>query len=399
MQSINSKRLFLDYLAPTSPEPMMLEVERAEGVFIYSPDGKKYLDLISGIAVSSLGHQHPEVINAVGNQLRHHAHVMVYGEFIQSPQVELARNLVETLGIPDAKVFFVNSGSEAIEGAMKLAKRATGRFEIVSCHKAYHGSSQGALSISGSESFKNAFRPLLPGVRQIQFGRMEDLGLIGRQTAAVFIETIQGEAGVVCASQEYFTELRKRCDEWGALLVLDEIQCGFGRTGTMWAYEQYGIIPDILVTAKALGGGLPLGAFIARAELMDCLSSNPVLGHISTFGGHPLSAAASLAALRVIRGQDLAESAKSKGNLFSTLLPHPEIREIRHAGLMLALQLDSRKRVQQVVRKALELGLITDWFLFRPDALRVAPPLIISEREITEAVHLIHRAIDESQEY
>lgn len=399
MQSINQKRLFLDYLAPTSPEPMMLEVERAEGVFIYSPDGKKYLDLISGIAVSSLGHQHPEVINAIGNQLRHHAHVMVYGEFIQSPQVELARNLVETLGIPDAKVFFVNSGSEAIEGAMKLAKRATGRFEIVSCHNAYHGSSQGALSISGSEWFKNAFRPLLPGVRQIRFGRMEDLGLIGRQTAAVFIETIQGEAGVVCASQAYFTELRKRCDEWGALLVLDEIQCGFGRTGTMWAYEQYGIIPDILVTAKALGGGLPLGAFIARAELMDCLSSNPVLGHISTFGGHPLSAAASLAALRVIRGQDLAESARSKGNLFSKLLPHPEIREVRHAGLMLALQLDSGKRVQQVVRKALELGLITDWFLFRPDALRVAPPLIISEREIAEAVHLLHRAIDESQEY
>ena len=377
---------------------MMLEVERAEGVYIYSPDGRKYMDLISGIAVSSLGHQHPAVIDAIGNQLRHHAHVMVYGEFIQSPQVELARNLVETLGIPDAKVFFVNSGSEAIEGAMKLAKRATGRFEIISCHNAYHGSSQGALSISGSESFKNAFRPLLPGMRQIRFGRKEDLGLIGRKTAAVIIETIQGEAGVVLASQAYFAELRNRCDEWGTLLVLDEIQCGFGRSGTMWAYEQYGIIPDILVTAKALGGGLPLGAFIARAELMDCLSCNPVLGHISTFGGHPLSAAASLAALRVIRENNLAGGARSKGSLFSKLLPHPEIREIRYAGLMLALQLDSPERVQQVVRKALELGLITDWFLFRPDALRIAPPLIISEGEITEAVHLLHRAIDESRE-
>lgn len=376
---------------------MLLEVERAEGIHIYAPGGRPYMDLISGISVSSLGHQHPAVLLAVERQLRRHAHVMVYGEFVQSPTVELAQELIGTLPASFGKVFFVNSGSEAIEGAMKLAKRATGRFEIIACHNAYHGSSQGALSIGGSETFKNAFRPLLPGIRQIRFGVEEDLALIGRQTAAVVLETVQGEAGVVMADQSYFTALRRRCDECGALLVLDEIQCGFGRTGSFWAFEHYGIAPDVLVSAKSMGGGLPLGAFMAPAALMDCLSHDPVLGHISTFGGNPLSTAASLAALRTIRDEHLMEGVPRKAALFRELLKHPDIVEIRQAGFMMALQFSDAARVQRLVQSALGQGLITDWFLFRPDALRIAPPLIISEAEIREAADRLLVAIAESR--
>jgi putrescine aminotransferase len=397
MENLSPRQLFLRYLAPTSPEPMLLEVERAEGIYVYAPGGRPYMDLISGISVSSLGHQHPAVLQAVERQLRRHAHVMVYGEFVQSPTVELARELIATLPAHFGKVFFVNSGSEAIEGAMKLAKRATGRFEIIACHNAYHGSSQGALSIGGSETFKNAFRPLLPGIRQIRFGVEEDLALIGRQTAAVVVETVQGEAGVVTAGKPYFAELRRHCDESGALLVLDEIQCGFGRTGSFWAFEPYGIVPDILVSAKSLGGGLPLGAFIAPAPLMDCLSHDPVLGHISTFGGHPLSAAASLAALRTIRDEHLMDEVPRKAALFRELLRHPDVLEIRHSGFMMALQFSDAGRVQRLVHTALGQGLITDWFLFRPDALRIAPPLIISDAEIREAAERLLRAIGESR--
>lgn len=386
--------LFKEYLAQTSDFPMMLDIDRAEGIYLYNPHGKPYIDLISGIGVSNLGHRHPAVIKAIVDQLDKYLHVMVYGEFVQSPQVRLAEALAATLPQSLKVTYLVNSGSEAIEGAMKLAKRHTGRREIISCFNAYHGSTHGALSIGGGEKFKNAYRPLLPEIRQIRFGKLDDLEMISCHTAAVVMETVQGEAGVRTASKSYFKALRKRCDETGALLVLDEIQAGFGRTGTFWAFQQYDIVPDILVSAKGMGGGMPIGAFMASEEIMKGLRNDPILGHITTFGGHPVSAAASLATLQNIVQEKLAEKVAEKEKLFLSRLQHPDIVEVRSKGLMIAVQFASFEKAKSVVDACLRNGLVTDWFLYCDDSVRLAPPLIIQKHEIMQATSLFLQSID-----
>ncbi len=394
MALTSQRQLFLQHLAQTSETPMMVEIERADGVYLYGPDGKRYIDLISGISVSALGHNHPTVVEAVKNQVDKHMHVMVYGEFIQSPQVKLAKALSDTLPEPLDSCFFVNSGSEAIEGAMKLAKRYTGRNEIIACKNAYHGSTHGALSLSNNDAWKMAFLPLLPGIIHIEFGSEEDLNLISDKTAAIIIETIQGEAGVVKAGAEYFHALRKRCHETGTLLIVDEIQTGFGRTGTFWGFEHYDFVPDVVVSAKALGGGMPLGAFIASREVMSSLSHDPILGHITTFGGHPVSAAASLATLEYLQKTRLFREVEKKASVFIRNLHHPKIQALRHAGLLMAVEFDSFEVLLPIIHKAAELGLITDWFLYCNNSLRIAPPLIITEQQIEEAVDILLRAID-----
>jgi acetylornithine/succinyldiaminopimelate/putrescine aminotransferase len=383
----------LRHLAPTSDSPMGLEIERAEGVYMYSPEGKRYLDLIAGISVSNVGHRHPKVVNAIKDQVDKHLHLMVFGEYLQSPQVTFADALTSTL--PDSldSVYFVNSGSEAVEGAIKLAKKVTGRSGLVSFENAYHGSTTGALSLMGNEEFKHPFYPLLPETSVIRHGNFGDLEKITTETAAVFLETIQGEAGIRVPSVEYIQTLRNRCTETGALLVLDEIQCGFGRTGKMFAFEHFNIVPDILLIAKGMGGGMPIGAFVASNELMSSLSHDPILGHITTFGGHPVSCAAGQACLSVIQEEKLVESIPAKENLFRKLLNHPEIREIRGKGLMLALQLRDSEQLFPAIDRCIENGIVTDWFLFCDSAMRIAPPLTITEEEIAEACAIINESI------
>ena len=373
---------------------MNVEIEQADGINMYSPDGKRYIDLISGIAVSSLGHNNANVIQAVKKQAESHMHIMVYGEFIQSPQVNLAKAISETLPSPLESVFFVNSGSEAIEGAMKLAKRYTGKQNIIACHNCYHGSTHGALSLSSQETFKQAFMPLVPGIRHIRFGVEQDLELIDSKVAAVIIEAVQGEAGVQLASKLYFEKLRQRCNDTGCLLIIDEIQTGFGRTGKLWGFEHFDIIPDIITSAKGMGGGMPIGAFISSNEIMRVLQTDPVLGHITTFGGHPVSCAASLATLNELTKTEIYLHTEEKAQLFLDHLIHPKIKEIRHKGLMMAVQFDSFREVKQIIDKSLELGLITDWFLFCDDAIRIAPPLIIANEEIKEACEILLKAIE-----
>lgn len=395
---ISHRQHFFDHIAQTSDYPLALEIERAEGVYMYGTDGKRYLDLISGIGVSNVGHRHPEVLAALHQQLDRHMHLLVYGEFVQSTQVELAKELTDTLNFesknpsPFGKinnVYFTNSGTEAVEGAMKLAKRFTGRAEFISCFNAYHGSTQGALSLSGSESFKRNFRPLLTGIRNIEHGKLEDLQYITTQTAAVIIEVIGGESGVRVPSSEYVKALRKRCTEVGALLILDEVQTGFGRTGSFWAFEPFDIYPDVLLSAKGMGGGMPIGAFMASQEIMSVFKTNPILGHITTFGGHPVSSAASLAALRVTLKEELAEKAIAKGALFKSLLIHPKIKEIRGKGLMLAAEMESFEVLKQTIDKCIEKGVVTDWFLFCDNSMRIAPPLTITEEQIREGCKVI----------
>lgn len=392
---LSHRQLFLNYLAQTTDFPLLLEIERAEGVYLYRPDGKRYMDLISGIGVSNVGHRHPRVVQAIKDQADKFLHLMVYGEYVQAPQTQLAQALVKTLPAPLDNVYFTNSGSEAIEGAMKLAKRYTGRTEIISCQNAYHGSTQGALSVSGSEIFKRAYRPLLPDIRHIQFNQPEELTHISRRTAAVLMETIQGEAGVRVPDAAYLQLVRKRCTETGALLILDEIQAGFGRTGTFWAFEQVGVTPDVLVCAKGMGGGMPIGAFISSKEVMSAFKENPILGHITTFGGHPVSCAASLATLQVIREEKLAEQIPEKEALFRQLLVHPKIRQIRSRGLMMAVQFDSFDVLKPIIDRAIERGVITDWFLYCTDSMRIAPPLTITEAQIREACTVILEAISD----
>ena len=390
---ISQRQLFLNHVAQTSDFPLMLEIERAEGITLYDKHGKAYIDLISGIGVSNVGHCHPRVVEAVVKQASTYMHLMVYGEFVQTPQIQLAKALTDTLPDTLNNVYLVNSGSEAIEGALKLAKRYTGRREIISFKNAYHGSSHGALSVGGSEVFKRAFRPLLPGIRQIEFGNTEELQAINEDIAAVLVETVQGEAGVRVADSAYFKELRQKCHQSGTLLILDEIQCGFGRTGKFWAFEHYEIIPDMMVSAKAMGGGMPIGAFIASEEIMSVLKNNPVLGHITTFGGHPVSAAASLAALNVIIDQDLLSDVEEKANLFKQQLIHPAIKSIRNKGLMMAVGFESFEILKPIIDRAIDLGVITDWFLHCDKAMRIAPPLIISTDEIHQACQIINQAI------
>ncbi|MCK5699605.1 MAG: aspartate aminotransferase family protein [Cyclobacteriaceae bacterium] len=393
---LTNKQLFQMHVGQTSAYPMELETERAENIYLYGVDGKKYIDLISGIAVSSLGHGHPKIVQAVQRQAAEHMHVMVYGEFVQNPQVKLAEAMSDTLPAPLDNVFFVNSGSEAIEGAMKLAKRYTGRHEIIACYNCYHGSTQGALSLGSNETFKQAFVPLIPGISHIGFGDENDLKSITDKTAAVIIETVQGEAGIKIASQSYFKNLRARCDETGTLLVLDEIQTGFGRTGKFWGFEHYNIVPDIITSAKGMGGGMPIGAFISSKKIMDVLQTDPVLGHITTFGGHPVSCAASLATVEELVKTKVFEKAEEKADIFKRHLDHSKIKGIRHLGLMMAVEFDSFDRVSKIIKKSMELGLITDWFLFCDHAIRIAPPLIITEDQIIESCQILLKAIDPS---
>jgi acetylornithine/succinyldiaminopimelate/putrescine aminotransferase len=390
----SQRQLFLNHLAQTSEAPLMLEMTFAEGVYMTDVDDKKYIDLISGIGVSNVGHRHPKVVESIKDQVDKHLHVMVYGEFVQSPQVRLAESLIKTL--PDAldSVYLVNSGSEAIEGAMKLAKRYTGKSHIIACHDAYHGSSHGALSLTGSESFKRNYRPLLPGVSHIQFGNSDDLQGITEDTAAFVVETVQGEAGVQQANVKYWKAVRERCNETGTLLILDEIQCGFGRTGKFWAFDHYEIKPDVLVSAKGMGGGMPIGCFISSKEIMHVFTENPVLGHISTFGGHPVSSAASLATLEVIHEEGLLDDVSKKEQLFHQELKHAKIKEIRSKGLMMAVEFESYDVLKPIIDKAIELGVVTDWFLFNDRSMRIAPPLIITEEEIKKACKIILQAID-----
>ena len=390
---LTPRQLFLQHLAQTTDFPLLIEIERAEGVYMYGPKGQKYLDLISGISVSNVGHRHPRVVQAVKDQADRYMHLMVYGEFVQGPQTRLAQRLVQQLPSPLDNVYFTNSGSEAIEGAMKLAKRFTRRTDFVSCVNAYHGSSQGALSVSGSEWFKRAYRPLLPGIRQIRFNEPEDLRWITDRTASVLVETIQGEAGVRIPDEAYLQALRTRCSQTGALLILDEIQAGFGRTGTLFAFEQYGIVPDILVCAKGMGGGMPIGAFIAPQAMMAVLKENPMLGHITTFGGHPISCAASLATLEVILENDLLPGIRAKEALFRELLVHPAIRGIRSRGLLMAVEFESFSVLKPVIDRTIEQGVLTDWFLYCDHAMRIAPPLTITETEIQEACQIILSSI------
>ena len=386
---ITNRQLFLSHLAQTSETPLMLEIERADGIYMYDGAGKSYIDLISGIGVSNVGHRHPHVVKAIQEQLDKYMHLMVYGEFVQSPQVRLAEALVKTLPEQLDSVYLLNSGSEAVEGALKLAKRYTGRPHIVSCKNAYHGSSHGALSASGDEEFKRKFRPLLPGVQHIDFGNASQLDIIDEQTAAIIVETVQGEAGVRVADQSYFQALRKKCDEQGCLLILDEIQCGFGRTGKLWAFEHYDVVPDILVSAKGMGGGMPIGAFISSQSIMGTLKKDPILGHISTFGGHPISTAASLACLEVIQNENLLASVEEKSKLFIDKLNHPKIQGIRNKGLMMAVEFESYDVLKPIIDKAIENGVLTDWFLFCNNSMRIAPPLIINEEQIDQACQSI----------
>ena len=391
---MNNRNLFLAHLAQTTDFPLAIEVVKAEGVYLYGPNGERYLDLISGIGVSNIGHRHPKVTAAIHQQVDTYLHLMVYGEYIQSPQTLLAKALVDTLPPSLDNVYLVNSGSEAIEGALKLAKRYTNRRELISCTNAYHGSSHGALSVGGNELFKRAYRPLLPGTSQIFYGSFSDLEKITRDTAAVVIETIQGEAGIRVACKAYFQALRARCTQTGTLLILDEIQAGFGRTGTFWAFEQFDIVPDIVVCAKGMGGGMPIGAFIANKELMGVFKNNPLLGHITTFGGHPVSAAASLSTLKVLQEENLIEQVAAKASLFRSLLIHPQIKAVRNQGLMMALEFESFDVLKPIIDRAINLGVITDWFLFCDDSMRIAPPLTITTEQIQEACALILQAID-----
>ncbi len=393
---MNDRMYFYRHLAQTSSFPLALEIVRANGIYMYDAVGKEYMDLISGISVSALGHGHPAVVRAVKAQAEKYMHLMVYGEFVQSPQVQLAVLLSEVLPDKLEQTFFVNSGSEAVEGALKLAKRYTGRTQIVSFCNAYHGSSHGSLSVTGHEGLKRAFRPLLPEVYHLPFGDVDALSQISSETACVIVETIQGEAGAVTADQKFFTRLRQRCDNTGALLVMDEIQSGMGRTGKMWAFEHYGIIPDILTLAKSFGGGLPLGAFISSKEIMQSLTHDPVLGHITTFGGNALSAAASKACLETIIGEQLWKNAERQGRRFREHLVHKAIKSIRGKGLLMALEFDSFDQCKAIIDTCIAKGLVTDWFLFADNCLRIAPPLNITNHDVEKACSVLLEAIDQN---
>ena len=391
---ISERQLFLNHLAQTSNSPMLLEIERAEGVYLISQDGKKYIDLISGVSVSNLGHRHPAVIKAIRDQLDKHMHLMVYGEYIQSPQVKFASLLTKHLPGNLNNIYFVNSGSEAIEGALKLAKRYTGRSEIVAFKNAYHGSTHGALSVMGNEEFKNSFRPLVPGVRFLEFNNISDIEKITENTACVLLEPIQGEGGIIPPDNGYLEKVRKKCTDVGALLIFDEIQTGFGRTGALFAFQQYGVIPDVFTIAKAMGGGLPIGAFVSSKEIMSVFKTNPVLGHITTFGGHPVSCAAAWASLKTLIDEKLIDTVPQKETLFRSLLKHRKIKEIRGKGLFLAVDLGNPDLVQKLIEKLLENGIVVDWFLFNPESFRIAPPLIITEDQIIAACKTILNALD-----
>jgi len=388
---MNQRQLFLQHVAQTSSTPIALEIERAEGARLWDAQGNEYIDLIAGISVCNVGHRHPKVIRAIKKQLDHYLHVMVYGEMIETPQVQYAKLISSHLPAHLNAVYFTNSGAEAVEGAMKLAKRVTGRAQMISFNKSYHGSTQGALSIMGDEYWRNAFRPLLPGILHLDYDSFESLNEITSQTACVIAEPIQAERGVYTPSNEWMKALRRKCDETGTLLILDEIQTGFGRTGTMWAFEQFAIVPDIIVLGKALGGGMPLGAFIADRKLMGMLAENPVLGHITTFGGHPVCCAAGMASMKVLLKEKLVQQVHAKEFFFRELLRHPEIQSFRSRGLLIAVEFASEEVTKRIVQMALQGQdrILTDWFLFAPHCMRIAPPLSITQKEIKKACQVI----------
>lgn len=392
---MNLRQLFQLHLAPTSPAPMNIEMVKAVGIYMWDAQGKRYTDLISGFSVANIGHSNPAVIKAVQDQAAEYMHMMVYGELIQSPPVTYARELTDSL--PDSLncVYFTNSGAEATEGAMKLAKRVTKRTKIIAFEKAYHGSTQGALSLMGDEYWRRSFRPLLPDIYHFPYGSEEVLDSIDANTACVMLETVQAESGVTAPNPQWLQKIRKKCDEHCVLLILDEIQAGFGRTGTLWAFEQMGIVPDILLLGKALGGGMPLGAFVSSHKMMQTLSYQPVLGHITTFGGHPISCAAGLAAFRVLRENKWIEQVKEKEVFLRNYLQHPAILQIQSAGCWMSLQFASAELNQKIIHRCVAKGLITDWFIFAPDRLRIAPPLCISMEALQESCDTILQSIEE----
>ena len=379
---MTNRQLFLNHVGQTSAAPLCLEIVKAEGCKLVDAAGKEYIDLIGGISVCNVGHRHPKVIEAIKKQLDDYLHIMVYGELIESPQVQYAKSLTDHLPSSLNSVFFTASGSEATEGAMKLAKRYSNRTQIISFKNSYHGSTQGALSVMGSEYWQQAFRPLLPDVLQLNYNSFEELENITERTAFVIAETIQAEAGVLVPQKEWLKALRKKCYVTGTLLILDEIQCGFGRNGTLWAFEQFGIVPDILLLGKALGGGMPMGAFVADKKIMDSFTYNPVLGHISTFGGHPVCCAAGMAAFNVLLEENLIAAVKEKEALFISLLHHQKIKAVRSCGLMIAVEFESFEMNKKVIDALIDQGVFTDWFLFAGNCLRIAPPLTISNEEI-----------------
>ena len=395
---MNNRQIFLNHIAQTSATPLALEIVKAEGCKLYDIDGKEYIDLIGGISVCNVGHGNKKVIGAINKQINDYLHVMVNGELVLSPQTAYAKLLTENLPASLNSVFFTTSGTEATEGAMKLAKRFTGRTQIAAFDNSYHGSTQGSLSIMGSEYWRNAFRPLLPDVLHLTFNSYESLEKITELTACVFAETIQAEAGVMVPDIKWLQALQKKCNETGALLILDEIQCGFGRNGTLWAFEQFDIIPDVLLLGKALGGGMPLGAFIADKKIMDCLTNNPVLGHINTFGGHPVCCAAGHAALEFLLKENIMLSVFEKEKLFLENLSSSKsdsyrIKNIRSKGLMIALEFESFEENKKIIDALIDKGVFTDWFLFAPECLRIVPPLIISNEEIVAACNIINNVL------
>ena len=392
------RKQFLRHVAQTSPGPQLIEVARAEGVFFYTPEGKPYYDLVSGVSVNNVGHGNRAVVEAVQRQTADYMHIMVYGEMVERPQVEFARLLAETLPEPLDTVYFLNSGAEAVEGALKLAKRYTHRTEMISMRRAYHGSTHGAMSMMGEpegEEWKNAFRPLLPDTKAIDFNSFADLEQITERTACVLCEPVQGEAGVRVPQDGYLQALRKRCDEVGALLIFDEIQVGMGRTGEMFAMQKYGVTPDIVCLAKALGGGMPLGAFVSSQKIMSTLTHNPVLGHITTFGGHPVCCAAGLAAMKFLLEEKVVEDVERKGAMFVELLKdHPAVKEIRRSGLLMAVELGESAKLYRLMDLFIEEGILSDWFLYCDTAFRISPPLIITDDEIRNCVALIRKCLD-----
>lgn len=380
---------FLKYQAQTSPFPLSIEISHAKGSYIYDTEGKEYLDFVAGVSANSLGHSNPKVNDAIQKQLALHTHVMVYGEFIQKPQLALCKALVNTLPKSLSSVYLTNSGTEATEGALKLAKRYTGRSEIVSARNSYHGNTQGAMSVSGAEQQNRAYRPLMPGVRFVNYNDVTDLEKITKNTAAVILETIQGGAGFITPENDYLLKVKQRCEAVGALLILDEIQTGIGRTGSFWGFQRYNVVPDIIITGKGLGGGMPIGAFIANHEMMKTLSHNPVLGHITTFGGHPVIAAAGLATVYEIIQSDLMQEARRKEELIRSTLVHPLIEEVRGTGLMLALIMENAEIASKVVHECLNQGVILFFLLFEKKAVRITPPLTISDEELSKGCSII----------
>ena len=388
------RRTFFRHVGQTSPSPLAIEVDKADGVFLYSGQ-KRYLDLVSGVCVSNIGHNNPEVVEAVRRQAGDYFHLMVYGEMIEAPQVLHARLLTSILPPSLDCIYYVNSGTEAVDAALKLAKRLTGRRRMASFINCYHGSSHASMSLMSDDTRKAAFRPLLPEVDHLRFNREEDLVRITEETACVIVEPVQGEAGVILPAEGFLQALRERCDRTGTLLIFDEVQTGFGRTGRMFAFEKFGVVPDILVLAKALGGGMPLGVVVSSKQRLDAFTSDPVLGHITTFGGHPVCCAAALASLRILLREDWVQGAEAKGQYIEdSLRPHPAVKEIRRAGLLLAVDLGSPEAAERMLGLLMEEGAVSDYFLYNPTSFRIAPPLSIGQEDVDTAIEIVTKALD-----